>query len=337
LSGRIPSMRGMAMRHGGVGDPQAVSAGTVRSVAAVGLAAICLCTVARARDIVHLRDGHFFDGEVTRETDDAIWIKVGKSTMRLDRSRVTRIERDEPLRSWEVLLREKIKEERERRAKAARARAEEARTEAKAADSKKSDERASRLVEELASRDPDARKRAAALLEREGAGAVPALTSGLRHKSAFARESSARILGRLRARQSVREMIIALRSAIPEKEKVRPWQRPFVRALRSSLVAVTGQDFGVSLHGTSQGKATEKYVAWWDGENPAGKKEGGPEPKKGACIGWDTPQVGEESIAEDDPEREKKFWDARRIGGERHTYSPPKSFVDPLGGASGKD
>ena len=67
------------------------------------------------------------------------------------------------------------------------------------------------------------------------------------------------------------------------------------------------------------------------------QKEGGPEPVKGACIEWDTPQVGEETIAEDDPEREKKLWDARRIGGERYSYSPPKSFVDPLGEASGQD
>jgi len=325
------------MRHEVAGDPGAGSAGTVRSTAAVVLAAVSFCTVARARDIVHLRGGRFIEGEVTRETDDAIWIKSGNSTMRLNRSRVTRIERDQPLQSWEVIFRAKLKEERERRAVAARAKAEEARAAAKAADSKKIDERATRLVEDLASGDPEARKQAAALLEREGAGAVAALTRGLRHKSAFARESSARILGRLRARESVREMIIALRSAVPEKEKVRPWQRPFVRALRTSLVAVTGQDFGVSLHGTFQGKAVEKYVAWWDGEDPAGKKEGGPEPAKGACIEWDTPQVGEETIAEDAPEREKKLWEARRIGGERHSYSPPKSFVDPLGEVSGRN
>ena len=325
------------MRHGDAGCQHLGSAETVRSVAAVALAAVCLCTAAQARDIVHLKGGQFFDGEVIRETDDAVWIKVGKSTMRLDRSRVSRIERAEPLRSWEVLLREKLKEERERRAEAARARAEEARAAAKAADSKKSDEMAARLVEALASKDPEARKQAAALLEREGARAVPALTEGLRHGNAFARESSARILGKLRARQSVREMIIALRSAVPEKKKVRPWQRPFVRALRTSIKAVTGQDFGVSLHAASQGKAAERYVAWWDGQDPTGGEKGGPGPTRGACIEWDTPQVGEEPIDEEDPEREKKLWDARRIGDERYSYSPPKSFMDPLGGASGRD
>ncbi|MHC5056143.1 MAG: HEAT repeat domain-containing protein [Planctomycetota bacterium] len=323
------------MRHGEVARDRARTAGGARSGAAVALTVICLATAARARDIIHLRDGQFLEGTVTRETDEAIWLTVGKSTVRLSRSRVKRIERGKPLPSWEARLRAKLREDRERRAAAALAAAEKTRDEKKTAASKKDDERIARLVAELASADADARREAQALLEREGAKAVPALTKGLAHANAFARESSARLLGRLGARQSVRAMIIAIRSAVPEKDKIRPWQRSFVRALRVSLTATTGQDFGVSLYGTHQSKAVEKYVEWWDGEDPGGAKEGGPAPKKGACISWDTPQVGEEPIAEDDPEREKKLWDARRIGRERRTYSPPKSFTDPFGEASG--
>ncbi|MHC4252388.1 MAG: HEAT repeat domain-containing protein [Planctomycetota bacterium] len=323
------------MRNGEVSGDRARTAGWARSCSAVALAVVCLATATRARDVIHLRDGQFLEGTVTRETDEAVWLTVRNSTVRINRSRVKRIERDKPLPSWEARFRAKLREDRERRAAAALAAAEKTRAEKKTAASKKDEERAARLVADLASDDPDARREAVALLEREGAKAIPALTKGLTHANTFARESSARLLGRLGARQSVREMIIALRSAVPEKDKIRPWQRSFVRALRVSLQHTTGQDFGVSLYGTHQGKAVEKYVEWWDGEAPGGGKAGGPGPSKGACIGWDTPQVGEEQIAEDDPEREKKLWDARRIGNERRTYSAPKSFTDPFGEATG--
>jgi len=316
------------------GESETRLTGMAMSGAAAMLVLVCLCPAASARDIVYLKGGQFLEGEVTKETDDTIWIKVGKGTMRLSRSRVIRIERAKPLPSWEARLRAKLKEDSQRRAEAARGAAEKAQEQKKAEDSKKSDEKAMRLVNDLASKDSATRKEAATLLEREGPRAIPALTRGLSHSSSFARVSSARLLGRLRARESVRELIISLRSAVPETTKIRPWQRPFVRALRTSIATMTGQDFGVSFYGTHQGKAAEKYVAWWDGENPSGAKEGAPEPRKGACIEWDTPQVGEEPVAEDDSEREQKLYDTRRIGNERRNYSPPKSFTDPLGDAS---
>jgi hypothetical protein len=310
-----------------------------RTGAAVALAVICLGTAASARDIVHLEGGQVLEGEVTRETADAIWLKSADSTMRIKRSRVMEIERDKPLSPWQIKLRAKRKKEARKRAEAAKVAAEKAKVEKKAGDTKKDSEKAERLLEDLASADADTRREAAALLEREGSKAVPALTTkGLRHKNSFAREYSARILGKLQARQSVRAMIIAIRSAVPAKDKIRPWQRSFVRALRTSLSATTGQNFGVSFYGTHQGKVAEKYVTWWDGEDPSGGGDGGAKPKKGACIEWDTLQVGEEPVEaeEDDPELEKKLWDARRIGSERNSYSPPKAFVDPFGDARGK-
>ncbi len=314
--------------------------GRARSATAIALAVLCLGAAARARDIVELRGGQSLEGEVIRETEDAVWLKSGSGTIRLDRSRVVRIERDKPLPSWRVRLRRKLAEDRRKRAELAQAAAEKARAERKAEESTEDDEKAERLVADLASDDPETRRKAAALIELEGDGVVPALTKGLFHGNAFARESSARLLGKLEARQSVRQMIIALRSSVPEKEKIRPWQRPFVRGLRASLAATTGQDLGVSLYRTHQGKAVEKYVAWWDGEAPAGEPEGKGEaevkgePRRGACLEWDTPQVGEEPIAEDDPEREKKLFEARRIGDERHAYSPPRAFLaSPFGDA----
>ncbi len=328
------------MRQTRVIDGRARSAGAARLAGAVALVALCLAGAAHARDIVQLRDGRYLEGEVTKRTDEAIWLKIGRGTLRLDRSDVRRIERAKPLPTWEALLRKKLREDREKRAKAARATEDKGQAENRAAATQEDDKKAASLVEDLASGDADTRKEAAALLELAGGKAVPALTKGLFHRSAFARESSARILGKVGGRQSVRAMIIALRSAVPEKAKIRPWQRSLVRELRTNLVAVTKQDFGVSLYGTHQGKAAEKYVAWWDGDAPADApaegKESGPGPKKGACIEWDTPQVGEEPIAEDDPEREKKLYEARKIGGERQSFTAPKSFTDPFGESSGR-
>ncbi|MHC4506068.1 MAG: HEAT repeat domain-containing protein, partial [Planctomycetota bacterium] len=207
--------------------------------------------------------------------------------------------------------------------------------------SKKADARLKALVEELASDDPDTRRRAAALLEREGEDAVPVLSGALFHASTFARERAASILGKLNARAAVRTMLVALRSAVPEIKKVRPWQRAFVKAVNTSLAKITGRNFRVSLRTGAQGKVVDKYLEWWDGP-PAAKPDrvaSGSSSKatrrgevpKGACVTWDTPQVGEKEIAEDDPEREKKLWESRRVGKERRTYTPPKSFTDPFG------
>jgi hypothetical protein len=330
------------MRHTSVFGGEVHATDAARFAGGIVLAALCLAGAARARDIVQLRDGRYLEGEVTKQTDEAIWLKIGRGTLRLNRSEIRRIERAKPLPTWEALLRKKLREDREKRGKAARDSADKAQADKKAAVTEEEDRKAMGLVDDLASDDGETRKEAAALLELAGEKAVPALTKGLLHRSAFARESSARILGKVGGRGSVRAMIIALRSAVPEKAKIRPWQRSLVRALRANLVAVTKQDFGVSLYGTHQGKSAEKYVEWWDGEAPVGKTEGddakksGPAPKKGACIEWDTPQVGEEPIPEDDPEREKKLYEARKIGGERHSYSAPKSFTDPFGEGSGR-
>jgi hypothetical protein len=312
------------------------SAGIARAGVVVALAVVCLGTSARARDIVHLDDGRFLEGEVTRETNDALWLTSGNSTIRIQQSRIMRIERNKPLPPWQVRRRKKLKEELAKRAEANKAAAEKARLAKKAADTKKDAEKAARLIEDLGSDDADTRRQAAALLEREGPKAIPALTDGLRHANTFARESSARLLGRANARESVRAMIIALNSAVPEKRKIRPWQRSFVRALRTSISAMTGQDFKVSVFQTYQGKAAEEYVTWWDGEDPTVEKKGGGRPIRGACISWDTPQIGEESIDAKDPELEKKLWDARRIGDERNSYTPPESSGSPLGDAPGR-
>lgn len=323
--------------------PEAV--GVVRRRAAPGsarLAAAALClgafgaAAARARDIVYLRNGRFLEGEVTEETEDRVVLRVGKGVLRLRRSDVRSVERVRELPEWEARRRRELAEETRARGEAARAAAEKAEAEKKEAETREDEERIARLVEGLASEDAETRREAAVLLEGEGKKAVPALAGALFHGSAFAREAAARLLGTLGAREAVRAMIVALRSAVPETEKIRPWQRGFVRVLRSSLAATTGQDFGVSLYGTHQGPNAEKYVAWWDGELPPEKPEdpGKPSAVKGACLTWDTPQVGEEEIPEDDPEREKKLHKARRIGDERHSYSPPRAFREnPFGEA----
>jgi hypothetical protein len=280
-----------------------------------------------ARDLVHLRTGRTIEGTIESETPRVVVLRVANGSVRIPREQVSRIERDQELPEWEIELRRKMaKELRERERKRAEQRKSASSAEEEDA-SKKAEARLKALVEELASGDPDARRRAAALLEREGEAAVPVLSGALFHSSTFARERAASILGKLNARAAVRTMLVALRSAVPEIKKVRPWQRAFVRVMNASLEKITGRNHRVSLRTAAQGKVVDKYLEWWDGP-PAAKPEDVP---KGACVTWDTPQIGEKEIAEDDPEREKKLWQARRVGKERRTYTPPKSFTDPFG------
>ena len=300
---------------------RALLAGVALAWAAFG------ATEALARDLVHLRTGRTIEGTIESETAQVVVLRVANGSVRIPREQVSRIERDQELPTWAVELRRKMEKELSERARK-RAELRKSASSAEEGDaSKKTEARLKALVEELASGDSDTRRRAAALLEREGEPAVRVLSGALFHSSTFARERAAGILGKLNARAAVRTMLVALRSAVPEIKKVRPWQRAFVKALNTSLAKITGRSFRVSLRTAAQGKVVDKYLVWWDGP-PAAKPDKTP---KGACVTWDTLQVGEEEIAEDDPEREKKLWEARRVGKERRTYTPPKSFSDPFG------
>ena len=300
---------------------RALLAGVALAWAAFGAAE------ALARDLVHLRTGRTIEGTIERETATVVILRVANGSVRIPREQVSRIERGQELPTWAIELRRKMAEEIRERERERAERKKGASSAVEGAASGKAEARLKALVEELASDDPDTRRRATALLEREGEAAVPVLSGALFHANAFARERAAGVLGKLNARAAVRAMIVALRSAVPEIKKVRPWQRAFVKAVNASLAKITGRNFHVSLRTGAQGKVVDKYLAWWDGP-PAAKPD---EVPKGACVTWDTPQVGEKEIAEDDPEREKKLWEARRVGKERRTYTPPKSFTDPFG------
>ncbi len=287
---------------------------------------------AHARDLVQLRNGRVLEGRVIKETKDVVILRVANGTVRIEQADVFSIERGQALPSWKVDLRREQKKQRAKRAAELAAKAAEIRKIWREAVSGKDEARLHQLVEDLASNDPDTRRQARALLEREGRAAVPTLTGALAHRSGFARESAASLLGKIGARASVKAMLIALRSAVPDKKKVLHWQRPFVRALRTSLVSITRKDFGLSVYAGGQGKAVEKYISWWDGAAVKGKPD---EVPNGACVTWDTPQVGEEEVDPDDAEREKKLWGARRVGGARYSYTPPKTPIERIFGARG--
>lgn len=287
-------------------------------------------TSAEARDLVHLRSGRILEGKVEKETEDEVVLRAGKATMYLPRADVVLIERDQELPDWEADLRRELEAERrkreEKRAKEREKAEQEKESVGASGPSSEADPRLRRLVEDLASDEADTRRQARALLEREGKRAIPAITEALFHSKLFARESAALLLGKMNARESVRDMIIALAGAVPDAKKVRFWQRPFVRALSTSVSRITGKSFRLGLQAANQDKVVAKYIEWWDGDPPKGD-----ETPKGACVTWDTPQTGEAEIAEDDPEREKKLWEARRVGSRRASYPVPAS----LGGGEG--
>ena len=318
------------------------SSGTTRHALLSAVAALaafaCLGGQARALDVVRLRNGRSLEGKVTEETTKHIILEYEGGLLRIRRADIFMIEKDRPLAEWEARMRERARREAEALAKAvlaefegtqpgpARAgKADKRLLEGRQGLERRETERLKRLVEDMAAPDPETRTSARQIIEREGRKAVPVLSEALFHKSAFARTAAAEILGSLRARESVRDMIVALRAAVPDSVKVRHWQRRFVRALREGLRGITGRNFGLNPRGAGEDKAVAKWVEWWDGKPPtkgAGDDES-PAVPRGAYADWDTPQHGETELDEEAPEYAEKLWEARRVGDRRHSYSPP--------------
>lgn len=297
-----------------------------RIALAAGLAAAalaCLGGRARALDLVRLRNGGSLEGTVAKETRKYIMLEVEGGAIRIERADIFRIERGLALADWEKEMRERARREAAEFARKALARLQASATQEAAEEERELADRLKALVEEMASEDPETRSRARLAIESEGEKAVPALTEALSHGSTFVRTTAAVLLGGLGARASVRDMIVALRSAVPELAKVKPWQRAFVRALRDGLRGITGRNFGLRHRGARQRGAVDGWVKWWDGE--ASEDEPGAVPK-GACADWDTPQLGEPELDEDDPEYARKLWEARRVGERSHSYSAPAEF-----------
>ena len=178
-------------------------------------------------------------------------------------------------------------------------------------------------ISALSSPDSESRASARESLKELGKAAVPALTEALAHPSGFTRTAAAELLGQSNARESVKALLTALRGAIPDGKKVRPWQRPFVRALEKSLRSITGQSISIRDRSTAQDKNVAKYIEWWDG---ATAPKADDKKASGACVDWDTPQMGEKPVEKDDPERVIKLWKARSIGTTAYSYAPPSSF-----------
>ncbi len=299
--------------------------------AVLALAAVaCLGGEARALDVVRLRNGRSLEGEVKEETSKYVMLEYEGGLVRIKRADISAIDKDRPVADWEVEMRIRARREAAAVAKAALEEFEaslqqgtEPGAEVDEQLESEEAERLKKLIEDMASADADARRLARELVEREGGKAVPALTEALFHSSSFVRTAAADILGDVRARQSVRDMIVALRSAVPEKVKVRPWQRQFVKEVRDGLRGITGQSFGLRARGADQGKAAAAWVEWWDGKPSADKPGAVP---KGAYADWDTPQVGEPKLDEKDKEYARKLFEARRVGNTRHSYTAPAGF-----------
>lgn len=277
--------------------------------------------VAEARDLVHLKNGNVLEGDVIQESADMVVLRLSRGTTRIPRSDVYMIERGQELPAWALERRRQLIDAMKRRQELLQ----QTQLQEAAKKSTGPSERIKNLIEDLGAEDEETRRQARDALSAAGREAIPALTAALAQQSAFRREGAAGLLGELNARASVKAMLVALRSAVPEKARIPPWQRRFVRVLRDSLRKITGRNFGLSDRRAAQAKTIAKWVEWWEGASPEGA--GAEAVPKGAYATWDTPQVGEPEFDPDDPEHEKKLWEARRLGSEKHAYRPPPGFL----------
>jgi hypothetical protein len=306
--------------------------GSPTCIASMCVAALLvLSSASSAADIVHLSNGDILEGKITEETDRHLRLEVNRGSVWIPRAEVAMIRRDQAPTPLSLA---RLKELAEQLKRASEPKADGAAEEAKpATEGTTTDPRKLKAMRDalagVRSKDPKEREEARNRVRAFGRDAIPVLAPALSDPSTYVRTLAADLLGNYNAREAVQSLLMALSGAVPDARKVRPWQRGFVRTLNVSLKRITGQSFDVDDRAVKQDSVVRKYLEWWDGT----KAPGGEDAKGvGACVAWDTPQVGEAPLPEDDPERERKIWETRRIGPARYVYSPPRSFTDGVDG-----
>ncbi|HEY3324040.1 MAG TPA: hypothetical protein VGP72_26545 [Planctomycetota bacterium] len=181
---------------------------------------------------------------------------------------------------------------------------------------------------------PDAGQRSAAKGEIAalGAEALPYLVAGIQHANVEARASCMSLVGQLNGRTAVKQVLEVFYSAMPATGQAANWQVPFIRAIRDTMPAISGQPFvpAVMPESAMVQEALKHYIDWYN-ENfdrlPA--------------------QLGEKKIEPTDPEylaklktaRElklaKKEWPrppttAELVTGEQRPPPPADSFIRPV-------
>ncbi len=179
------------------------------------------------------------------------------------------------------------------------------------------EERFMKALEAMTSTEPGTRAAAKDAVAALGADALPYVVAGIQHANVEARSTCMRLVASFNGRTAVKQVLEVFYSAMPETDAAPTWQVPFIRAIKETLPAISGQTFiNVEPDKLLVQDGLKKYLAWYE-ENydrlPA--------------------QLGEPKIEPTDPEYAKKLKEARKLKLEKKSWPRPPMPADLVTGA----
>ena len=171
-------------------------------------------------------------------------------------------------------------------------------------------------LEQLANPDEGKRQASKAQIADMGAEVLPYLAAGTYHVNVDARSACLYLIGQLSGRSAVKQVIEVFYAAMPETGEAATYQVPFIRAIKETLPAITGEsiNFGEPRMTLVQ-DSLKAYVDWYN-----------------ANYDRLPPQLGDPVIEPTDPEYGKKLKEARKLNLVKREWPRPPMPTDIIGG-----
>jgi len=162
-------------------------------------------------------------------------------------------------------------------------------------------------LEKLGADDETARTAAQGDIAALGPDALPYVVAGINHTSVFARSACMTLVAQFNGRAAVKQVIEVFFAAMPESDAAATWQVPFIRAIKATLPAISGQSFITGeADKLSVQDGLKKYIDWYQ-----------------ANYDRLPPQLGEQKLDATDPEYDKKLKEARALKLAKRSWPRP--------------
>ncbi len=173
-------------------------------------------------------------------------------------------------------------------------------------------------LERLATVDPNARAAAKNEIAGLGPEALPYVVAGTQHTNVEARSACMTLVGQFNGRTAVKQVIEVFYSAMPDNDAAPTWQVPFIRAIKETLPAISGQTFiMVQPDKALVADGLKKYITWYEDN-----------------FDRLPPQLGEPKLDPTDPDYTKKLKEARKLKLEKKDWPRPPMPADLVSGKS---
>lgn len=168
------------------------------------------------------------------------------------------------------------------------------------------------LLKDLEDPDSTTRESAKAGMQGLGNGVLPYVVSVIQHSNVDVRTEALLMIAQLNGRPAIKQTIEALFAAVPADGDLPRFQELYIRAFKSVLPSITGQDFLPAGEIQTEPQAVRdglgKYIAWYEENFDRMPK-----------------QLGETEVEATDPDYATKLKDARKLNLSKKAFLRPPS------------